>query len=184
MHDEMGNEVVELRQERYDVPEPDAVVLCDRPFYQYNVENPYIHHCMMALTRAEDSDWLKLPENFNGDEELVYFLTWHPEIAQNNIVIENKRLKQHTEIVALANFNDIDENYIINFDLGDSNFGNCNIGEIQILCTYMDCPFDIRIRPEKDQSETSSGVFRLPAKFDGSITITYFVDNPGRKCAA
>lgn len=85
---ETGNEIVELWQAEYEKAQPDAIVLCNRPFVLQKVENPNQHHCLMAMTRQKGEEWLELPENFDGNKELWAFLRAHSNMANNNIVIE------------------------------------------------------------------------------------------------
>lgn len=171
--------VVDLKVPNKEKADIDDITLCSEAFQLYKVEDAAKHYCIMGLSKADDSsEWLTLPEKFSGDHELWQFLREHPEIAYNNIVIERVFKYQYSETALLGNLNNYSESYVLCFELdADSSFAKQNIGQIQILCTFLECPFDIRITPDKDASTVTSESFLLPAKFEGTVIITYFADN-------
>lgn len=182
-----GKDVVELRQAMHEKAEAGAIVLCSEAFLLYDVENPQLHHCMLAQSRRKGEEWLKLPPAFQDDKDLWDFLRQHANIAYNNIVIETGFHNQHSEVVMIGNHNSYDESYAVRFSLASNDeykndtFGGCNIGRIQLLSTDIDSPFDFNIYPEADQSVVLSPAFRLPANFQKSILITYFAADTGKK---
>lgn len=187
MYTQDGNEIVELCQAQTVEAEVDAIVLCKNPFLLMNVEDPNLHHCMMALSRTKGEEWLELPEKFDGDVGLWDFLKKHSNIAYNNIVIEQGFYRQHSELVMIGNHNTYSESYTIRVVLEKKEkaqadtFGGCNIGRIQILNTDINCPFDINIYPNPDSSEAFSEPFMLPAGYEKSVIITYFAADSSRK---
>ena len=98
-------DTLKLVAEQKEVAKVGDIVLSSEAFLLMEVEDPSQHYCMMALSRAENGEWLVLPEKFDGDVGLWNFLRNHPEIAYNNIVIESTYLHQHSEIVTLGNLN-------------------------------------------------------------------------------
>lgn len=74
MYTQDGNEIVELCQAQTVEAEVDAIVLCKNPFLLMNVEDPNLHHCMMALSRTKGEEWLELPEKFDGGCRIMGFL--------------------------------------------------------------------------------------------------------------
>lgn len=179
--------IIELRQAMHEKAEPGAVVLCSEAFILFDVENPKLHHCMLAMSRQKGEEWLKLPTSFNGDKGLWDFLRSHANIAYNNIVIEIGFSNHHSEVVMIGNHNDYEELYAVRFSLasmdcyGNSTFGDCNIGRIQMLSTDIDCSFEYNIYPEGDKSSAVSQAFRLPSMSNKSIIITYFADDKSKK---
>lgn len=182
-----GKYVVELRQAMHEKAEAGAIVLCSEAFLLYDVENPKLHHCMLAISRQKGEEWLKLPPSFTGDKGLWDFLREHANIAYNNIVIETGFLNQHSEVVMVGNHNSYDESYAVRFSLvsrdqyKNDTFGGCNIGRIQLLSTDIDSPFDFNVYPEADDEMVVSPAFRLPAGCQKSILITYFAADPTKK---
>ncbi len=188
LYTEDKEEIVELREAHKEYVGIDSVVLGKKPFVLQRVEDPNLHHCMMALSRIKGEEWLKLPEKFDkGDKDLWEFLRQHSNIAYNNIVIEEGFVRQHSEYVKVGNHNSYEEKYVVRFSLEGSGrykagtFGSCNIGKIQMLSTDIDYPFDIRVYPEPDKQEVFSEPFTLPANYDRSIIMTYFAADPNQK---
>lgn len=180
-----GNLTVGLFQDQRIEADPDAIVLGYEAFVMYSVEDPHLHHCMLAVSRVKGEEWLELPEKFNGDAGLWSFLRQHANIAYNNIVIETGFVNQYSEVVMIGNHNGYEERYAVRFSLeGGDTFGGCNIGRIQLLSTDIRAPFDLDVFPQGDDCTVVSPVFSLPGGMEKSIVVTYFAADRAKKVYA
>lgn len=188
LYTEEKEAVVELREPHRESIGAGSVALCRKPFLLHSVEDPNLHHCMMAVSRIKGEEWLQLPDRFpGGDHDLWEFLRSHSNIAYNNIVIEQGFMHQHSEYVKVGNHNSYEEQYVVRFSLENDGrykagtFGSCNIGKIQMLSTDIDYPFNITVYPQPDKSEAFSDPFVLPANFETSVIMTYFAEDKSLK---
>ncbi|MDO4331323.1 MAG: hypothetical protein Q4C58_01405 [Eubacteriales bacterium] len=80
------------------IPSGEIAVVAE-PFELDYLENPKMHTCIMGLLTNNDGEsYIDLPQSFSGDAQLWEFLRQNPQIAYNNIKVEelSGRISSHT----------------------------------------------------------------------------------------
>lgn len=131
------------------------------------VADPNAHHCMMGLVTNTDGSYITLPEKFSdGDNGLWKFLSNNPQIAYNNIVIEQPYGHTIMKNVEIGNLDPTTRGYVMNVSIeeGVNTLKNCRL---LLQSTNQDCPFSYQMTIDGVNTEYSFKKTDLPDSYCG-----------------
>lgn len=121
---------------------PSGEIGCSKSaFNLVSLADPNMHHCMMGLITSPDGSYITLPESFpDGDNGLWKFLCNNPQIAYNNIVIEQPYSHTIMKNVEIGNLDTSTRNYVMNVSI-TAGVETLKNSRMILQSTNQECPF-------------------------------------------
>ncbi|MEG2568984.1 MAG: hypothetical protein RSA84_22535, partial [Acinetobacter sp.] len=151
------------------------IAICRDAFYLMEVENPLLHHCILAMcstynTQTKTHSWPTPPTTFVNNQALWQFLRDEPRMAYNNIVIVQPTMQTVSKSVYYANNDDRERKFNVAISVTeglDTLVGT----KLMLQSTNVVNPFSVEQEIKAGQTNYSNEVI-LPAKFEGYFNFT------------
>ncbi len=157
---------------------PKGEVGCSKSaFNLISVPDPNMHHCMMGLITSPDGSYIDLPESFpDGDNGLWKFLSNNPQIAYNNIVIEQPYSHTIMKNVEIGNLDASTRKYVMNVSI-DAGVETLKNSKLILQSTNQDCPFSYQMIIDGVTTEYTFPGTNLPDSYCGIMNFALILDN-------
>lgn len=151
----------------YEGIQPGEVGCSRYAFELLSVEDPKQHHCMMGLATSPDGTFIDMPESFpDGDNGLWKFLSENPQIAYNNLVIDQAESHTFLKNVEIGNLDFSARRYVMNVSVlqGTESLKNT---QIVLQSTDQECMFTYKMIMDGKTTEYTFPPTTLPDHYYG-----------------
>lgn len=157
---------------------PSGEVGCSKAaFNLVSLADPNAHHCMMGLAASPDGSYITLPERFpDGDNGLWRFLSNNPQIAYNNIVIEQPYSHTIMKNVEIGNLDTSTRNYVMNVSI-DAGVETLKNSRLILQSTNQDCPFSYQKTIDGTTTEYTFPDTSLPDSYCGTMNFALIMED-------
>lgn len=161
-----------------DVP-PGSVAVVEEAFQLDYIGDSKQHYCMLAVCNNVDGSWIELPQSFSGDAELWRFLQQHPQMAYNNIVVEDAFYGYAAKNIQFGNYDNAAREFELRVTVtgGAESLKDC---KMQLISTNAHCQFDIRFELDSPANVYAHRV-KVPAHYDGVFTAVISAPNAQKR---
>ncbi|MDE6406378.1 MAG: hypothetical protein K2M20_12100, partial [Lachnospiraceae bacterium] len=141
------------------------------------VPDPNAHHCMMRLVTNTDGSYITLPEKFSdGDNGLWKFLCDNPQIAYNNIVIEQPYSHTIMKNVEIGNLDTTTRSYVMNVSIREG-VGTLKNSRLLLQSTNQECPFSYQMTIDGINTEYTFSKTELPDSYCGVMNFALSMED-------